>query len=210
MSNRNNTFIGYQLVVVGPGQVDEKRVQGSRVVFTEATDSFYVRLGNLAEVPANKGFQFGLEGGEQFNSISIRNPSESDTITVAYYYGTATFVDARLNVINPVVSVTQVGQDAPTLFTGQDIGQMLPGASALFSATAPANCIRRKAIIITNGHAEAALLVRTSDEVTAAAWVLPNSQMILETSDAVALYNDTTETIPCQVGELWYTVYSEP
>ena|GEM_PF-4449961 len=121
-----------------------------------------------------------------------------NTIEVLVTAGTIT--DDRLNVIDGRVPLSVMEQ--PSKATGSGIITLAAGSSVALSGVAPAGCIRRKSVLVTNFDLANPLIIE-SPAGTAIGACLPRTAWRENVSAPVVISNQSGGGISCIVGEVW-------
>jgi hypothetical protein len=93
------SILTHKRLTVAPGATRTLNVTGTFWLISEATHEFMLTANGGEEIPQNLGWRRRMNPGDYFSTIGIRNPSETDDLTVEMFFGTGELDDQRLNIV---------------------------------------------------------------------------------------------------------------
>lgn len=131
------------------GQATIIPATGNRILCTEADDDFEVSIGNDAPFVAwRKGLAAAIPEGNLITSVTLRNPSDSNSVTVTIYIGTVDLTQVESFATVEVNQQNAETDDRATNGTATTVS--FAGKYARGSSPVGTSFSRRKQITIQN------------------------------------------------------------
>lgn len=197
---------------LAPSETRRIAISGESLWVLEATFGVYAQFGDTDEIPLDLGFDVRLP----FESLTLRNPSETKSATIDFVYGTGEFRDGRFNIVSTRAGQFVLFQHASTVaLASRALTSLANAAKDDFSGEAEVDESgitlhgQRKAIIICNSDPLLPLSVQLPTDMieetyATTAQIGPQRSFIMETASPVRIKNESGGPIICGVTEIFY------
>lgn len=169
-------------------------MDGDFVACLDADQGFRIGFNEGPKAGFEKGLKFRTE--QQFRSVQLYNQNGA-AIAVRIAFGRGDIEDARLNLTGSITA----RDDTPDTLTTGAATSCATGAATLLAA---ANDLRREIVVVVPDSAGGTVYVGGASGATAGEGipVSPGGTLILTTSAAVYLRNDTGAAVAVAVAEM--------
>jgi|GEM_PF-5837488 len=208
MSSEDNEILSpsglYLTDTVIAGQRKAINAQGDHFYFTECSGTVEISTDMTAAAPFSVGEGERLPRGFEFKRMTLKNTSAED-ISYELFVGRNRRIDNRLNVVDGrIASTARFQQDATKLYYPQASDTIAATTTVSFGSVASGTQLRRKSIIVSNNDTTNNLTIRDIANSRDVAYIFPKTAFQLDTSDSVAVRNDSGSPISYGVTEIWY------
>lgn len=187
------------------GQDVERAVTGVYFLVAEQEggdgQKFQVAIDDDPFFPATLGLKFNVQPGNSFSKLRFRNETAAE-MTIEIYAGTIEGEDMRLNIVRGRAAPMM---NAETVITTHSAAIAATTAVDLTVVSPPGAKYIRKATIITNMDPASDLDIRDASDAVIAS-VFYRQAFLLESSQAVKVYNPTASPITARIAQVWYVV----